>query len=83
MRVQSFVNERTAEYVLLPRVRDQLHAWFGLVVPLFYWKSREGGTASLKIHGHERVRAIAMFARCPKLAARASRHRGALRTAPN
>lgn len=65
-RPVSFINERTAEYVLVPKLAGLLGASFESVVPVFYWKSREGSAASLRLHGNRGVRAIAMFARRPK-----------------
>lgn len=65
--LSSMMNERTVEYTIVPKLLRSLSEHFGNVIPLFFWKSREGNRTSLAIHGGSRVRLIALFARRPKL----------------
>jgi len=62
-----FLSEHTAEYVLVPRLRSILAAKFGIVIPVYFWKTREGNSLSNLIHKSEFVRVLALFPRRPKL----------------
>jgi hypothetical protein len=64
---KSFINERSAEYVLVPNLKSMLHEKFGIVTPLFPWLTREGGTLSKHIHEDGTFRMIGLYARRPKL----------------
>jgi len=62
-----FLSEHTAEFVLVPRLRSILVARFGVVTPVYFWKTREGNSLSNIIHKSEFVRVLALFPRRPKL----------------
>ena len=62
-----FLSEHTAEFVLVPRLKSILVARFGVVTPVYFWKTREGSSLSNLIHKSELVRVLAMFPRRPKL----------------
>lgn len=68
--MSSFFCERTAEYALVPVLQRALADHFGSAVPIFYWKTREGNSVSLKVHNGHFVKILAMFARRPKLTGR-------------
>lgn len=62
-----FLSEHTVEFVLVPRLKSILAARFGVVTPVYFWKTREGNSLSSLIHKNELVRVLAMFPRRPKL----------------
>jgi len=62
-----FLSEHTAEFVLVPRLRSILTTRFGVVTPVYFWKTREGNSLSNLIHESEFVRVVALFPRRPKL----------------
>ncbi|MHB1342530.1 MAG: hypothetical protein ACYCX5_12345 [Coriobacteriia bacterium] len=62
------MNERSAEYLLVSNLVATLSDEHARVVPVFFWKTREGGhAASEGMRGHE-VRLLTLFARRPKVA---------------
>jgi hypothetical protein len=63
----SFLCERTIEYAVVPRARKLMAETYSLVVPIFFWKTREGSALSLAIHEETQVSLFALFARRPKL----------------
>lgn len=63
----SFINERTAEYVLVPRLIKILKKKFSDVIPIFPWATREGSNLSKKIHENDKLHIVGMFPRRPKL----------------
>jgi len=48
---KSFINERSAEYILVPNLKSILLEKFSTVTPLFPWATREGSVLSKQIHG--------------------------------
>jgi len=44
----SFVNKRSVEYILARNLADELSAEYGTVVPIFFWKTREGARLQQK-----------------------------------
>jgi hypothetical protein len=66
--VKSFLCEHTAEFILVPKMRDLLTQRFAHAIPIAYWKTREGNSVASSRHANRLFRMIAMFARRPKLA---------------
>lgn len=62
-----FISEHSAEYVLVPKACAALRARYRVVVPFFFWATREGGTLSHQIGPRSKVRIVSIFARRPKL----------------
>jgi hypothetical protein len=63
----SFISERSAEYILAPKLAGILGKYFSRVIPLFFWSTREGSNISLSCHPLQTVRIINVFARRPKI----------------
>lgn len=63
----SFVNERTREYKLVPGLEKALVPYCNAAMPMFFWKTREGGIRSRASFLGESFKVIAMFARRPKV----------------
>lgn len=59
--------EHTAEFVIVSRIRALLEPKYGNVVPVYFWKSREGNIFSNLIHEGMKLRILAVFPRRPKL----------------
>lgn len=66
-RATSFLSEHSVEYVIVPRAVSVLRGSFDNVIPLYFWKSREGGALSLQLNANVTVRVLALFPRRPKL----------------
>jgi hypothetical protein len=64
---KSFICERTAEYILVPKLTSILRSRFKVIVPIFPWATREGGNLSKQIHKNDQFRVVGMFPRRPKL----------------
>lgn len=62
-----FISEHSAEYVLVPKACAALRSRYRVVVPFFFWATREGATLSRQIGPRSKVRIISIFARRPKL----------------
>jgi hypothetical protein len=62
-----FITEHSAEYVLVPKACAALRSRYRVVVPFFFWATREGGTLSRQIGPRSKVRIVSIFARRPKL----------------
>jgi len=63
----SFFSEHSAEYVLVPRIVQQLSEHFHKVVPVFFWANREGNTIARACAPCQTLRVISVFARRPKV----------------
>ena len=61
----SYCSEKTTEFSLVPAFSSLLNE-LGDIVPIQYWKTREGNKTSDAIHGTEPVFLVALFARRPK-----------------
>ena len=59
--------EHTAEFVLIPRIKRVLADCYEKVVPIYYWKTREGSLLSKEIHKYYKVRTLAVFPRRAKI----------------
>lgn len=62
-----FMNERSLEYFIIPELIKTLTPLCKRAVPVFFWKTREGGKISSEVHSSKVVKIIAVFARRPKL----------------
>jgi hypothetical protein len=67
--MRSYLCEHTAEFALVPRLKSILGSRFGVVTPVYFWKSREGNSLSWQIHKARVLRVLAMFPRRPKFMA--------------
>jgi hypothetical protein len=63
----SFLNEHSAEFVIVPAFGAILATEFETVIPLYYWSSREGGLLSQQSLVDRQVLIVALFARRPKV----------------
>jgi hypothetical protein len=63
----SFISERTAEYVLVPKLIKILKKKYSNVIPIFPWATREGSNLSKQIHEDDKFYIVGMFPRRPKL----------------
>jgi len=64
---KSFISEHTAEYTLVPNLKNILQKRFSIVTPLFPWATREGGTIARHLHKGERFKVVGLYPRRPKL----------------
>ena len=64
----SFICERTAEYVLIPALKQILQKQYEFVTPIFPWITREGSNISKAVHEKEKFQILGLYPRCPKLA---------------
>lgn len=64
---RSFISEHTAEYTLVPNLKNILQERFSIVTPLFPWATREGSTISRHLHKDERFKIVGLYPRRPKL----------------
>lgn len=64
----SFICERTAEYVLIPKLKQILQKEYEFVTPIFPWITREGSNISKEVHENENYRILGLYPRRPKLA---------------
>ncbi len=63
----SYINERTAEYYLVPALKRILEKDFYDVAPVFPWLSREFSKISKELHNSDKFSLLAMFPRRPKV----------------
>lgn len=63
----SFINERTAELTIIPRLLADLHPYYPKITPLFYWATREGATISKASFQKCDIRLLVVYARRPKV----------------
>lgn len=64
---RSFFSEHTAEFILVPRMQALLSDSGLQVVPITYWKSREGNALAASRNYGRSFRLVALFPRRPKL----------------
>lgn len=65
----SFLSEHTAEYYLVPRTAEVFSSYATVVVPIYFWSTREGSRLGEEGIKYSQVRVIAIFARRPKVSA--------------
>lgn len=63
----SFICEHTAEYYLVPALKDILELEYEFVTPIFPWLNRELSSISRSLHKDDRFKVLVMFARRPKI----------------
>lgn len=63
----SYISEHSAEFALVPALKNILERQFEFVVPLFPWVNREVGTISKFLHKNDDFFILAMFPRRPKI----------------
>ncbi len=64
--VASFLNERSVEFCLVPRL-CRLLSDFRRVTPIYFWRTREGSRLGFESDNGASVRVLAMYARRPKM----------------
>jgi hypothetical protein len=63
----SFMNERSISYRMVSTLLEILHQEFQKIIPLWYWKTREGNTKGSQAFPGEKVKTLAFFPRRPKV----------------
>lgn len=63
----SFINEHSAEFVLVPQFASILSTEYKSVVPIYFWAGREGSKISLECAQRGKLRVVAMYAPRPKI----------------
>lgn len=63
----SFICEHTAEYILVPKLKEILRKRFDIVTPIYPWASREGSNISKELHKHDKFKVVGLYPRRPKL----------------
>jgi hypothetical protein len=66
-KATSFICEHTAEYVLIPKLKEILRKRFDIVTPIYYWISRENSNISRQLHKHDIFKVVGLYSRRPKL----------------
>jgi len=66
-KLQSFLSEHTAEFILVPQMQAMLQQSFDSVIPLFVWVTREGSKLARKEMAGRKYRVCALFPRRPKI----------------
>lgn len=69
MKATSFVNERSVEYVLVNCLVAILAQEHRTLIPIFFWKTREGSKIAAQGMLGQHVRLLTVFARRPKVLA--------------
>ncbi len=67
MEATSFVNERSVEYVLVNHLVAVLTQEHRTLIPIFFWKTREGSRIATQGMLGQHVRLLTVFARRPKV----------------
>lgn len=67
MEATSFVNERSVEYVLVNHLVAVLSQEHRTLIPIFFWKTREGSRIATQGMLGQHVRLLTVFARRPKM----------------
>lgn len=62
----SFICEHTAEYILVPKLKEILRKRFDIVTPIYPWASREGSYISKELHKHDKFKVVGLYPRRPK-----------------
>lgn len=63
----SFVSERTLEYTIIPKIQQTLKLEYSLVIPIYFWTTREGNSISKELNHQEKFRVLAVYLRRPKI----------------
>ena len=67
VKATSYICEHTAEFVLVPTLKNILCRKFEYVTPIFPWITREGSNISLMLHGNDKFKILGLYPRRPKL----------------
>ena len=67
MNATSFICEHSAEFVLIPLLTQLFSAHKQNLIPLYFWKTREGSSISKRCDPNTPIRLLAMYARRPKI----------------
>jgi hypothetical protein len=67
MNNTSFICEHSAEFILVPNLCQLFSEHDKNLIPLHFWKTREGSSKSIRCDDHKPLRLIAMYARRPKI----------------
>jgi len=63
----SFLSEHTCEFLMVPRITQYLERIYPVVIPIYYWGSREGIALSRGIMRSKSLRVLAFYPRRPKV----------------
>ena len=69
MKATAFICEHSAEFVLVPLLIELFSAHKQDLIPLHFWKTREGSSLSKRCDPNTPIRLLAMYARRPKICA--------------
>jgi hypothetical protein len=64
---KGFFSEHSAEYVLVPILKNILHEEYNFVTPIYPSLSKEGSNLARKIHKDEKFKVVGLYPRRPKL----------------
>jgi hypothetical protein len=67
MKAKSFICEHSVEFVLVSFLTKLFSNHKQNIVPLYFWKSREGSSMSIRCGPNKPIRLLAMYARRPKV----------------
>jgi hypothetical protein len=65
----SFLSEHTCEFLMVPRITQYLEQFYPIVIPIYYWGSREGISISRGEMRIKSFRVMAFYPRRPKVTA--------------
>ncbi|MFC1724259.1 hypothetical protein ACFL4T_01440 [candidate division KSB1 bacterium] len=65
--VTSYISEHTAEFVLIPDLKNILSKKHKSVIPIYPWLTREGSNISFQLHDHDEFRILGLYPRRPKI----------------
>lgn len=63
----SFISERSAEYIIVPKLVRIMEQRFSKVIPLSFWTTREGSNIARACRPTQAVKIVRVFARRPKV----------------
>lgn len=63
----SYISEHSAEYYLVPALKNILQEQYSHIAPVFPWISREFSNISKYLHKEDRFHVLVMFPRRPKI----------------
>ncbi|MNW44343.1 hypothetical protein D3C74_215730 [compost metagenome] len=63
----SFLSERSAEYVLIPKFYESLLRISNRITPIYFWATREGASYSKSAFKGRSIAIVALYARRPKI----------------
>lgn len=66
-KLESFLSEHSAEYILVPQMQAMLQTSFLSVIPLFIWATREGSIFARREMAGRKYKVCALFPRRPKI----------------